>query len=79
MEKRIRSTKEKTRLIRDPARISPLLEVIKHIWEKCPDLRLTQLLSNAALSQGWKDKDLFYLEDDKLLTLLTKYHYETFI
>ena len=60
--------------MRNPKRIEPLLNLIKKIWEKQPDLRLTQLLSNAALSSGeWSDNDLYHLEDDKLYKALMLY------
>lgn len=60
--------------MRNPDRIEPLLELVKKIWKKYPDLRLTQLLSNAALSSDeWSDNDLYYLEDDKLYKALTLY------
>lgn len=52
--------------MRDKNRIEPLLEQIKELWLKYPDLRLTQLLSNVAITDGWKDNDLYHLEDDKL-------------
>lgn len=34
---------------RDPARIEPLLEDIKILWQACPDLRFGQLLENVIL------------------------------
>lgn len=32
-----------------------------------PELRLCQILSIAAKEAGWKDNDLFYLEDKQLI------------
>lgn len=49
--------------MRDPARIAPMLEELKRLWLKHPDLRLGQLIVNVAPA----DRDLFYIEDDKLL------------
>ena len=61
--------------MRDVNRIKPLLKQIEELWLKCPDLRLTQLLSNAALSESvWSDNDLYHLEDDKLSDAILKYH-----
>ena len=33
--------------MRDPKRIEPILSLIREIWTKHPDLRLTQLIMNA--------------------------------
>ena len=54
--------------MRDPRRIDEVLNIIKIYWEQHPDLRLCQLLSNIAVSNGWVEgNDLFYLEDDQLI------------
>lgn len=50
--------------MRDINRIEPLLNDLKELWLKNPDLRLTQLLFMVAYNLGWKNNDLFYLEDD---------------
>jgi uncharacterized protein YihD (DUF1040 family) len=34
--------------VRDPARIDPILELLREVWTRSPDLRLGQLLINAA-------------------------------
>ena len=49
--------------MRDPKRISRILEVIKTIWEKNPDLRLGQLLLNCHYPHC---DDLYYVEDEQL-------------
>lgn len=55
--------------MRDPSRISPILEAIESYWKESPDLRLMQLLLNASeLSKI----DPYYLEDLVLMTLLKK-------
>jgi len=56
--------------MRDPERIDEILELISDIWHKNPDLRLCQLLSNAAIRSSWPEKDLYYLEDDELIDML---------
>lgn len=61
--------------MRDPNRIKPILAAIQAQWEKCPDLRLGQLVYNA-ISKGSEDRlppfpELFYAEDDVLLRGLT--------
>jgi len=59
--------------MRDPARIEPMLERIKKVWTKHPDLRLLQLLYN--LLEG--DHMAYYFEDDELFRRLgEKYNVE---
>lgn len=48
--------------MRDPERIGPLLNRLAAAWKLCPDLRLGQLIVNAAAG------DPFYLEDETLIT-----------
>jgi uncharacterized protein YihD (DUF1040 family) len=54
---------------RDPERINIILEHLKEIWMKYPDLRLGQLISNIAPPQA----SIFYLEDDTMLKRLKQY------
>lgn len=51
--------------MRDPARIDPILELLGKIWKQNPDLRLGQLLVNAARPSEPVPK-IFYVEDDVL-------------
>lgn len=53
--------------MRDPKRIQVVLNELRILWEKYPDWRLGQLLSNLPL-----DKDLFYIEDDEIINVLQK-------
>lgn len=53
--------------MRDPNRIDGILAKVKEMWEKYPDLRLGQLLSNA-VGEGW----LYYVEDDSLIDEMEK-------
>jgi len=56
-------------IMRNPNRIKPLLKLIETIWTAYPDLRLTQLLSNAV------GDSVYHLEDDKLtFSLVSTYH-----
>lgn len=41
--------------------------LVYEIRQKHPELRLCQILSNAASKAGWDNSDLFYLPDEKLL------------
>jgi uncharacterized protein YihD (DUF1040 family) len=51
--------------MRDPKRIGHVLDTIRRIWEKNPDLRLGQMIDNLF---GVDDIDavLFYIEDGEL-------------
>jgi uncharacterized protein YihD (DUF1040 family) len=64
--------------MRNPKRIEPLLKQIKELWQKYPDLRLTQLLSNVAITGGWSDNDLYHLEDDKLSDAILKFELNSY-
>lgn len=55
--------------MRDPARIEPLLRLIKTLWLKQPDLRLGQLIFNAINPKG-TSSDLFNVEDNVLRACL---------
>lgn len=41
--------------------------LVHEIRQKHSELRLCQILSNAASKAGWDNSDLFYLPDEKLL------------
>jgi len=46
--------------MRDPKRIPVLLQAIKEVWERHPDLRFCQLVQNIT-----GKNDSFYMEDDE--------------
>jgi uncharacterized protein YihD (DUF1040 family) len=52
--------------MRNPDRIKTILNKVGALWKKYPDLRLCQLLFNAAKMSGWEDNDLFDIEDEQL-------------
>lgn len=56
--------------MRDPARIELIATLLVDIWKKYPDLRFWQLL----LDIDWNNygTDFFYLEDDKVLSVLER-------
>jgi hypothetical protein len=56
--------------MRDPQRIKPIISLIEEIWNKAPDLRLTQLIMNA-LGINY---DPYYIEDDDLEKALNEYN-----
>ena len=59
--------------MRDPNRIEPMLALIREIWYKYPDLRLTQLIMNALNM----NQDPYYVEDEKLKKALEEYKKQT--
>ena len=56
--------------MRDPNRIDIVLEAVRIVWKKAPDLRLGQMISNISYEAGYSDP--FFLEDDRLLQVLTE-------
>ncbi len=55
--------------MRDPKRIPKILKAIEKVWEKYPDMRLGQLITNVI-----EEEHLFYIEDDSLIkVLITNY------
>ena len=54
--------------MRDPKRISKMMELIKTIWRMNPDLRLGQMLGNITNDLSV----LYYMEDDELFDRLQK-------
>lgn len=55
--------------MRDPKRITKILQGVQEVWEQFPDLRLGQLLLN-----GTDDVILYYLEDEELVEYLRTYY-----
>lgn len=42
-------------------------EMISCISNCCPELRISQIMVNAAIKGGWNQNDIFYCPDDILL------------
>ena len=59
--------------MRDPNRIEPMLSLIREIWYRAPDLRLTQLIMNALNM----NEDPYHVEDTKLKKALEEYKKST--
>lgn len=55
--------------MRDINRIDLILDRLKTLWKKHPDLRLGQLILNVL-----QDPTLYYVEDEKLVELLEKFY-----
>lgn len=60
--------------MRDPARIYELLKLLREIWTLEPDLRLGQLIYNAARIREPGLSDVFSIEDSGLYKGLVRYH-----
>jgi hypothetical protein len=54
---------------RDPKRIPKILKRLERIWKQNPDLRLSQLILDAA-----KDDIYYYLEDSALLGKMERFY-----
>jgi hypothetical protein len=58
--------------VRDPARIEPMLNLLRTVWELNPDLRLGQLLVNIVRPKE-SCPEVFYVEDDEVVRRIGKY------
>jgi hypothetical protein len=59
--------------MRDPARIDTILEQLREVWMLNPDLRLGQLVYNAARMRDPNLADVFNIEDEALSKGLRRY------
>ena len=59
--------------MRDPARIDEVLELLREVWTLEPDLRLGQLIFNAARIRDPELSDVFSIEDGSLRKGLIRY------
>lgn len=57
-------------IMRDINRIPKIMSKLTAVWYKHPDMRLTQLISNLGIMEGYNDSTLFFMEDDQLLAAL---------
>lgn len=57
--------------MRDPKRIDKILDELKVLWKKYPDMRLGQLILNVI-----PETRLYYVEDETLIKDLLKYYDE---
>lgn len=54
--------------MRDPKRIDMVIKQLEKVWKEVPDWRFGQLVMNILSYIG---KDPFYIEDDKMLEILS--------
>ncbi len=59
--------------MRDPARIDEMLAALREVWQREPDLRLGQLIFNAARMRDANIDDVFSIEDGTLHKGLIRY------
>lgn len=59
--------------MRDPARIDDIIELLNEVWQHEPDLRLGQLVLNAARMRHPNVDDIFPIEDSDLRKGLVRY------
>jgi hypothetical protein len=55
--------------MRNTKRISKILNIIKELWEKYPDQRFLQLISNIKFN----NKDPFFIEDEDLFKIIKEH------
>lgn len=56
--------------MRDPNRIPVIIAKLQDLWQRCPDMRLCQLVSNITYNDG---HDIFHIEDDFFETRLHEF------
>ena len=59
--------------MRNPDRIPEMLELLRKVWQRHPDLRLGQLVFNAARMSDAGIEDVFSVEDGSLRKGLIRY------
>jgi uncharacterized protein YihD (DUF1040 family) len=59
--------------MRDPARINDIVELLGEVWRHEPDLRLGQLVFNAARIRSPNIEDIYSIEDSELKKGLSRY------
>lgn len=64
------TTQATTTMTRDPDRIDEVLDELEDYWKDNPDLRLGQIVGNAALRRGYSYRDPYHMDDNELLTYL---------
>lgn len=60
-------------IMREPSRINIFCGRLAAIWQKVPDWRFGQLISNAFNAIHELDRDPFYIEDEEMIKYLEDY------
>jgi uncharacterized protein YihD (DUF1040 family) len=56
--------------MRDPNRIGDVLQAVEKIWQRYPDMRLGQLISNLA---DWAEESVWDIEEDALVAEIERH------
>ncbi len=59
--------------MRDPCRIITFCEQLANIWERVPDWRFGQFVSNVFGKIQADNKDVFFIEDDEMMSEIRDY------
>lgn len=49
-----------------------IMDLVVQVQKKYPEWRMGQVLSNAAKAGGWKEFDIFFCQDEKIIEGLKK-------
>ena len=55
--------------MRNPERIEKVVDAVRDAWKQVPEWRLGQLIVNISRAAGYSDP--FFMEDDRLLEMIT--------
>jgi hypothetical protein len=61
---------EQARKTRDPERIDAILDRLRVVWKRHPDLRLGQMVDTGA--KFWRDQRAFVPEDEALMDAIER-------
>ena len=60
--------------MRDKNRIEPFAKEIAELWKNVPDWRFGQLMSNLlGYAQQKTNRDIFFIEDEEMLSILKSF------
>ena len=62
--------------MRDIKRIPRILKRLQTIWEKNPDMRLSQLIGNVFPCTPDTQIDMYYYEDEEFMVNLEKFYFK---
>jgi hypothetical protein len=66
---------QRLKLVQQLADQKMVLDVLREVWKKFPDLRLGQLISNVIIGTS-HGEDPFYVSDAEMMAFLTRYAIE---
>ena len=60
--------------MRDITRITEILKRLQNIWEKNPDMRLAQVISNVFPCTPDTKIDMFFFEDEEFISIIEMFY-----